>query len=752
MLKWLGAKVSCNAWWVIGITIAITLVLAVFISRLRTEADLTKMLADNDPAVKTMAVVDSEFGGSTQVALLVEACDIFSPNVLYPLDTLIQAIKGLAGVLDIQGLTTLQDVKGIGDEIVITKIIDSIPKDQKRLQALRSEVLNDKRYRGVLVAEDGSSALFLIRLAPASNKEMVVKTIEKVVNNSSLRKNVSLSGSPALMKYMRDWMQADLKLLLPLAILVLAFILLISFRSGQGFLPLVAVLMAVIWTLGLIGLLGKPLTIVMVVLPPILVSVGSAYGIHILARFRQERNNGKTSIEAASRAVSNTGLPVFLAAATTMVGFAANMVSGIVSIRQFGLFSAIGVFFALVIALTFVPAVLSRWKIREDKSLNSPKKNESNRLGELFERWGVIVLRHRLKVIAPALVLVLIAGLFIPRVRSETDFVRYFKPNSQPTRAVQIIAERFGGELQFEFIIEGDIQDPELLRKMENFEKELKEIPHITHTFSIVDILRRTNKAFNGDRLEFELLPVKREEIAQYLLLLSFSDSDFLSDYVTADYRLARITARFDSEESQEIAMATKRINKLIAKHFANMAKVSVGGMPMAIERLHQNIQVSQIITLITALVAVFGLIACLFKSVGLGLVALTPIVLTLALNYGIMGLLKIRQDLVTATLGSIAIGIGIDYSCHLLARFLEETKNNRSLKLEIIPKTLTAVGPAILTNALAVGLGFAVLIFSSFMIIQTFGILIAETMLFSSIGALTVLVALLSWRIKNRR
>ena len=800
MLNWLGKFCSRHPWWVIIGILIITVGSVIFLPNLRTEADLTKMLTDNDPAVKTMSVVDSEFGGSSRVAMLVEANpvrnynknddlsemeqntdrnrisnganDIFAPLVLYALDTLIQQIEGLSGVNDVQGFTTLQDVRGEGDDIIISKIIDSIPKDPNRLQALRQVVLNDKRYRKILVAEDGSSALFLIRLEPISNKEAVVREIEKVVNNSSLRKNISLAGGPAIMKYMQDWMANDLKLLLPLAFLVLTIILLISFRSWHGLLPLIGVVIAVIWTLGLIGLLRQPMTIVLVVLPPILLSVGSAYGIHIVERWKQERAMGKTSVESAKLAVSNTGLPVFLAAATTVVGFAANAVCGIVAIRMFGLFSALGVFFSFIIALTFIPAVLSRLKSKDGKLINETKQKE-NWLMRFFGRWGVFVFKHRWVPLIFGIILILVSAIFIPRVHPETDFVRYFKPNSRPTRAVQIITERFGGELQFEFIIEGDIQNPGLLQKIEGFEKDLKEIPHVTHTYSLVDILRSTNQAFNQGKSAFERLPETREAVAQYLLLLSFSGSDFLADFVTSDYKLTRLSARFDSEESQQIANAIREIRKLISKHFDSSVnpaplsseqiksdslnserggvKVTVGGMPMAIERLHQNIQVSQLITLITAIIAVFILIAWLFNSVVLGLAALTPIVLTLALNYGLMGILGIRQDVVTATLGSIAIGIGIDYSCHLIARFREE-KNNGLFGAECIRQTLVSVGPPILTNALAVGLGFAVLIFSSFMIIQTFGILIAETMLYSSIGALTILAALLSWRDKQDR
>jgi hydrophobe/amphiphile efflux-3 (HAE3) family protein len=748
MLKRLARLVSYRPWWVlIGIFI-ITAGSVVFLPNLRTEADLTKMLTDNDPAVKTMAVVDSEFGGSSRVAMLVEASDIFAPNVLYALDTLIQQIEDMPGVNDVQGFTTLQDVKGIGDDIIISKIIDSIPNDPSQLQALRQTVLNDKRYQKVLVAEDGSSALFLIRLVPTSNKEAVVSAIEKVINNSRLKKGVSLAGGPALMKYMQDWMANDLKLLLPLAVLVLTIIMLISFRGWLGFLPLIGVLISVIWTFGLIGLLRQPITIVLVILPPILVSVGSAYSIHILERWKQEKAKGKTSIESAQLAVNNTGLPVFLAAATTMIGFAANMVCEIVAIRTFGLLSAVGTFFSFIIALTFVPAALSRLPMVVPRSTSGTQPRE-NRLNRTLGKWGVYISIHRWSVLSLAIVLVLIAGLFIPQVRTETDFVRYFKPNSRPTRAVQIITERFGGELQFEFIIEGDIQDPTLLQKIEGFEKDLKEISHITHTYSLVDILRSTNQAFNQGKPDFERLPETREAIAQYLLLLSFSGSDFLADFVSSDYKIARLSARFDSEESQQIALAIREIKKLIAKHFDTSVKVTVGGMPMAIERLHQNIQVSQFITLITAIIAIFILIAWLFKSVVLGLAALTPIGLTLVLNYGLMGILGIRQDVVTATLGSIVIGIGIDYSCHLIARFREE-QNNSFTRAEIMQQTLTSVGPAILTNALAVGLGFAVLIFSSFMIIQTFGFLIAETMIFSSVGALTILATLLSRRARK--
>jgi hydrophobe/amphiphile efflux-3 (HAE3) family protein len=770
----LGRLVSGHPRGVIAAVLLVTAGLAPFILGLRTEADLTKMLPEDDPGLKVAAIVDSEFGGSDQVVILVESPDVFTSAVMKAADTLIQRLQLLPGVNDVQSLATLEDVKGVGDEVVISRLIDSIPIDSGRLAALRQRVLSDKRYRGVLVSADGSSMLILARLSPAGRKDAAVRDIEKLVAASSLSRHVSLTGSPALMKYMREWMTSDMVKLLPLVVLVLGLVLLAVFRSWYGvLLPIAAVLIALVWTLGLIGLFRQPITIVTIVLPPVLVSVGSAYGIHIIERWEQERRLGRDARAASGAAIASVGLPVFLAMATTVVGFGSNVVMKIVSIRAFSVFSAVGVLFSFLLALTFVPAVLTMVRRGGDGIIKG-----SNGQSRFYAGLGAWVFRHRWLVIGVAAVLSAGSVVFARRVHPETDFVRYFKSGSGPTRAADIVNKRFGGSMQFEFVVDGDIQDPAVLRQIERFESGLKQVPHITNTFSLVDVLRSTNRAFNGDKPEFDRLPDTREGIAQYLLLLSFSGSGFLADLVTSDYRMARVSARFDRQESGQIAAAMTVIRRLMKESFGEEAKpvaggrrraggsdggedggaeeetagtrVMVGGMPMAILALHENIQSSQLWSVVAALVAVFALVAVLFRSPGLGLAAMIPVGFTLAVSFGAMGLLGIQVDVVTAMLGSIAVGIGIDYSCHFIARFREEGRAG-STGEELMRRTVGGVGPAIVANALAVGLGFAVLAFSSLVIIQKFGVLIAGTMVYSSIGALAILAAVLARRPSRR-
>jgi len=754
MLSRLGRLVTARPGWVIAVVLLVTAALAPFISRLRIEANLTRILPVDDPGRKTTSIVDREFGGSDIVAVIVEAGDIFQPVTLYALDTLAAQFAALPGVNGVQSLTTLQDVKGVGDDVVVSRIIDSVPADSAGVAALREQVLSDSRYRGVLVSEDGSSALLLVRVSPEADQEKVVRDIDRVIDGSPLKPGISLTGPPAQMKYVRDWMVADLLVLLPLVVLVLVLVLSVIFRSWYGvLLPLGAVLIALIWTMGLVGLFGQPLTLALVVLPTVLVSVGSAYGIHIVERWRAERSQGRDSRAAAGAAVGNTGLPVFLAMATTAAGFASNVFMRIAPIRAFAIFASVGVILSFILALTFVPAVLCLGV--KGRSAGSGQEKHTGRRSRLLAAWGGWVSRHRWPVLAAAALLTLACLVMARRVHPETDFTSYFKPGSMPARAARTVSERFGGGQQFEFVLEGDIQDPAVLARMERFEQGLKQVPHITQTFSIVGVLRATNKAFNGGRPEFDRLPETREAIAQYLLLLSFSGSDFLADFLTTDSRLARITAKFDRQESREIGLAMVRINKLMGECFESgdgpAVTASVGGMPMALYALHQSIQQNQLWSIIIALVAVFLLVAVLFRSVPLGLAAMLPMVFTLSLAFGVMGLLGIQVDLVTAMLGAIAVGIGIDYSCHLIARHREEARAGAEGE-ELIRRTLGAVGPPILANALAVGLGFAVLAFASLVIIQRFGILIAVTMLFSSIGALVLLPAVLSRRPKERR
>ncbi|MFO7650210.1 MAG: MMPL family transporter [bacterium] len=744
LLAPLGRLCARRPWLVIAAVVLVTAVVSPFIARMRIETNLARLLPEDDPGRQATATVDREFGGSDIAVVIVEPGDVFRPQVLEALDSLAGAIAGIPGVTEVQSLTTLQDVSGQGDDVLIRAVVESIPHDAAAMRSLRESVLADKRYRGVLVSADGGSALLVARLAPVNDPAVTARELERVVQASSLGPVSSMAGSAVQMMYVQDWLMSDLVRLLPVVVLVLVLVLALMFRSAYGvLLPLSGVLLALAWTMGLAGACGQQLTLPMALLPPVLVSVGSAYGIHIVERWNHERRQGRSGREAVVTAVGKTGLPVFMATATTAAGFASNAFMPIGAIRGFAIFSSVGVLLSFVLAVTYIPAVLALLPARA--GLSRQKAESAGRRVRVLGRVAGGLASRRGLVLAVTGAVVAAGLLLALRVQPQTDFISYFRKGSVPVRAARVVNERFGGAYQFEFVVEGDIADPGLLGRVERFERGLEAVPNVSSVFSVADVVRSTNRAFNSGAAEFDRLPASREEIAQYLFVLSMSGSDFLASYVTPDYQLARISARFGRQESRDIGVAMKAVDSLKREVFLPSDKVSVGGMPMAIFALDRAIQRNQLISIIAAMLAVFLLVAISFRSLRLGLAALLPLALTLAISFGVMGATGTNVDLVTAMLGSIAIGVGIDYSCHLIARYREESETGGPGGAAL--RAVAGSGPGIVANALAVGLGFAVLALSSLSIIQKFGILVAGTMLLSSAGALLVLPVVLSMR-----
>ena len=231
LLAPLGRLCARRPWLVIAAVALVTAVVSPFMARMRIETNLARLLPEDDPGRQATATVDREFGGSDIAVVIVEPGDVFQPQVLEALDSLAGAIAGIPGVTEVQSLTTLQDVSGQGDDVLIRAVVESIPHDAAAMRSLRESVLADKRYRGVLVSADGGSALLVARLAPVTDPAVTARELERVVQASSLGPVSSMAGSAVQMMYVQDWLMSDLVRLLPVVVLVLVLVLALMFRQ-----------------------------------------------------------------------------------------------------------------------------------------------------------------------------------------------------------------------------------------------------------------------------------------------------------------------------------------------------------------------------------------------------------------------------------------------------------------------------------------------------------------------------------------
>ncbi|MCK4312139.1 MAG: MMPL family transporter, partial [Candidatus Cloacimonetes bacterium] len=274
-------------------------------------------------------------------------------------------------------------------------------------------------------------------------------------------------------------------------------------------------------------------------------------------------------------------------------------------------------------------------------------------------------------------------------------------------------------------------------------QNEIEQIEILSKPTSIVNLLRKTNKALHEGESEYEILPETEEEAAQYLLLLSMGGSDQLDNMFSFDYDRALIQAKVSTYKSLERDEMIGEVERAIRKHFGGDIKAVLTGPPVVDARMLKLMVKGQLQSLALAILFVFVLMIIISRSLTYGTFCTIPVSLTVILNFGIMGWFKIPLDVASVVIASIAIGIGIDYAIHFFNRYKEELAIGKSVE-ESIKITITNTGQAIFYNATALGLGFLVLIFASMPPMQRFGLLIALTMLFSSMASMTVLPALL--------
>lgn len=726
---------------IIVVVILITLFLGYFAAQIKIKAGFKDMLPEDNAKVEDFEEVGDLFGGTSFAAVILEDENILDASSLKKIDEMTQKFKKIDGIEDVTSLTNVKDIRGDFFGIEVVEFIEQLPKTEADILNLKEELSKNDQYMGSIVSEDFRSAVILLTFQhEVENIEDVVQEIREVAQPYEGPEKLYITGSRVMISDANEAMKNDLAKLMPFVVIIIVLILWLTFRSASGvILPLATVLISIIWTIGILSLLGKSLSIISVVLPVLLVSVGSAYAIHIITRYYEELHTGCAVEEAVTNTINKVGVGVLIAGITTMAGFASLFLSELKVIKDFALGTAFGVGVALLISIIFVPAVYLH--LPKPKNMKAAEGRPlSNRF---FQRTFKLVLNHRPLIVSVVVLVIIASFIAIPKIQPETSYLNYFRNDSETRIAAKFANQNFGGSTSLDVVIFGDIKDPVLLTKMRDFQDEAEKIDGINKPLSMVDLFREENKALNGDDESMAVIPTNKKQIAQYLLLLTMSDKDIAKSLLTFDESKTRIQLRMEMVSSDEMSNVIAQVQDLILKHFGDDYKVILTGAPVMDSEISDIIIASQIKSVIASVLLIFLITSLLLKSFKRGLFCSLIIGLTVIINFGIMGWFKIPLDVATAMIASVAIGIGADYSIHIYTRYLEE-KEQEVDTVEALNVAIYTVGRANLYNALAVIAGFCVILASSFPPLVNFGGLTAITMVVSFAGAIFILPTLI--------
>lgn len=738
----------------LGLIALVSLFFALFLPRIGFQADYSKMLPEDDPIVAQYKRTRDIFGGQSMFILAVTAedggtlFDLPSLKKLYALTAELEKLKDEGLLEDVISVANVKIVEGTEAALLVHPILPGPPETEEDVKLFRTKALGERTVRDNLILADGTGAIVILRLSATVEKREdiqaeILRRLEDLAQKYEGPEKIYISGDAAFLVYVNRYMRQDLAFLLPIVIVVVVLVLFLSFRNVWGVvLPLGVVLVGLIWTMGLVGLAGRKLTMISTFLPVVLVAVGSAYGIHVVNEFFQRVSRGEEKKEAARATVREMFVPVLGAATTTAAGFLTLLSSFLVPTREFGVFSAFGVMASFFLAMAMIPAIFVL--------LPAPKGRKAKVEMQSSRRFARFLSAHPVLVLGGALAMLLVLAAGIPKLKVESDVTRYFKEDSPVVQALRIVDERFGGSQELSIVVDtgrrDGLKDPAVLRFMDGLQRFLEERPEVGSTSSLADLVKESYFTLRGDDPAFYTIPETSRAVAQILLLYEMGGGEVTRSMTTRDFRVGRISARVRSVGLFGYDALIRAVEGFVAKEKpAAVVDWYVTGSPSLYIQLSKKLIASQLMSLGTSFGAVGFIVAVLMLSLGAGILSLVPLFVAVAGNFGVMGYAGAYLDMATVMIASLTVGIGVDYAVHFLNRY----RNERRAGLphpEALAETYRTSGRAIVVNALTLALGFLVMLLSRFGALNTFGWLIALTMLTSMLGALLMLPAILAW------
>ena len=732
-------------YWILALVILLTAFFGYYATKIQIDSDLLNSLPDSDPVAKLYNEIGDKYSGNRTAIIILETDNVFNTKVLEDVKQITDTLVNMEGVNSVTSLTNIIDIRSSEWGIEIGKLVDEydLPDTPQELDSLKQRIFSKDMYHGVIVSDDSTATAIMASISQDADQQEVARQIRQKVEQMNIGEKVYFTGLPFLLNDTSKIILDDLLKLIPITALIIMLILFLGFRSWRGvLLPLITVGIAIVWTLGLITLTGHKLTIISDVIPVVLLALGSAYTIHVLNRINETK--AENPRKALILALAYIIVPVFLAYITTAFGFVSFVFGAyLTSIREFGVFTAIGITFAFLLSVTFVPALIDVLGLHRKKSYTP---GEARLVKNFLSPLGDKVMAHPKRVVWLWVIMTLVFATGIGEKERKVDMASYYKEGS-PTRVAQdLVDQKFGGASPVYVVFDGDVQDPEFLRLMKQTEDYMKSAsPYVSYTFSVADLVEQMNDAMG----EGKKIPDDRAKIEQLWFLIE--GEDVMSQLVSPDLDEAVIQARFATLDTKIGNDFSVMMQKYAKEHSTDKIKIRVTGLPNVYRQLDISLLRSQATSLALAIVLMLIIVSLTMWSLRCGYISLIPLVLTIIFSFGFMGWAHIPLDMATVLVASVTLGVGIDYAVHIISHYRTYMDEYGDIR-KALHETIRVSGNAILINVFAVALGFLTLLFSALSPVKNFGLMMALTMFVSGFAAITLLPAVIVLLNGNRK
>jgi predicted RND superfamily exporter protein len=731
---------------------------------LRIELDPSSepLLPSRDPGQQVYRESVLDFGSDDIYVVAMQTENLFTAQNLEALRRVTDAIRQLPGVRGAESLTDVYAFRWDAQEqwVEVGKFIDDVPDSAAELGRLREEALSDPLYPKALVSHDGRTAAVNVTFETMTDREFVERDLDGRITSilaaeATDGRRFYVSGRPHIRSEAHHLMIHDLVLLIPIAVAVAAALMWFMTGSLRGTLiPLGACLTGTIWAFGAMALLGVDLNIITLVLGPMLICVGSVYGIHVLARHEAIALETYDREEAARRTLEYTRLPVLIAGLSTCMGFGALLLSDVRATHELGIFSVFGVASTMLLSLTGIPAALALVPLEacaaSDKPLYEARTRASARIGRGLDAAlgvvGSLGARFPGAALAGWALLALLAAALIPSIVIDTDYLTVFDPDTRVRRDFARVNELLAGAVPIYVVFQGEregaFREPALLRTLEAIQSDLERVDGVSQVLSAVDLVRIANRAIEEGRPEAERIPATRPAVAEAIFTIP---KEKLRRFATSNHSSANLVVRTGSLGSAAVRDLESRIREVLARNpLPPGLRADVTGNAILINRSADGIAGNQIAQVSFAAATILLLVWSAFRSLRMALLSMVPNVVPVLIFFGALGAGAATLSVATSLIGCIALGIAVDDTVHFLVAYNRDRWAGRSPEAAAVHCVRSVGRPIALTSVMLI-VGFMTLFVSGFATLREFGYLTAMTMAICLSTDLGLLPALLT-------
>ncbi len=675
-----------RVWNLIGILL-VTLLLGYKAMNLEISYNFSSMLPASDSTLIRYQQFKKTFGEDGSIFFIgmkdEKIYNLVEFNAWYDL---IGTLKNIDGVQEIVSFANLYKLakNDSSRKFDFQPIVNKKPQTQHELDSLIKEIYSYPFYDNLLYNKSSNANIMAITLShdKLNNKKRIslVNKIKACTEKFSKQYDINFyySGLPYIRTVTLKKVQTELKLFILLAMLIASVALFIFFRSVKAVLfPMFIVTISIVWSMGILVLLGYKITLLTGIIPPLVIIIGVENCIFLLNKFHHEFRSHGNKIKALSRVVQRVGNATFLTNLTTATGFAAFIVTRNQALIEFGIVASISIMIVFFLTLFLIPIFYSY--------LNPPKEKHirylDNRLTlKLLDKIIFLVQNKRNAIYLTTLAILLVGTAGIFQLKTTGNLVDDISHSDPLYKDLMFFENEFNGILPFEISIDTRKHKGAFrlstIRKINQLQDSLRKYPEFSKPLSIADVVKFAKQAFYNNKSSYYSLPNSQEKnfILSYVPNMGSGEKTILNSFIDTNLRVTRITVQVANVGTKEIKRIKQDLKPIIDDIFPpNRFDVEITGTSVVFLKGTEYLVRSLLISLILAIIVIGILMALLFTSfqmVGVSIITnLLPQILTAAL----MGFLIISIKPSTILIFSIALGISVDNTIHFLSRYRME-------------------------------------------------------------------------------